>query len=76
MTRSCLICGDMICGCTECRNRGLSGIYGICRACIRDVADRMGEQHIRRGDFLETARYASEQMRHRVHTKLEEWSHA
>ncbi len=78
MTRNCLICGDMICGCAECRNNhnGLANIYGVCRSCTHDVAYRMGEQHSLNADELKVALEAEPDQVDKVEAKLEEWSRA
>ena len=77
VTRACLICGAMICGCAECRSDdSLQHTYSLCDTCTEGVADRVGEQGGRNADATITTNLGDLDQRDRAIAKLEEWSHA
>ena len=44
MSRDCLLCGAMICGCEWHTARdSLQTYYGICESCTEDITTRVGE---------------------------------
>ena len=46
VSRDCLLCGAMICGCAEHRDpiHSMQAEYGICDSCVCDVAPLIGEK--------------------------------
>ena len=56
MSRDCLLCGAMICGCEEdSSGEALSTIFGLCESCSEGLADRCDERwEGRDGDYIGT----------------------
>ena len=58
MSRDCLLCGAMICGCAEHRSQlSLKSVYGMCDTCAKGLATRSGERSGPREDELTTKKY-------------------
>lgn len=42
---SCVLCGNVICGCYEHTNNGsLQGVFGVCFYCMIEISKRVGEK--------------------------------
>ena len=67
MSRDCLLCGAMICGCWWHTGRiSMAGIYGLCLSCSLAVGARAGEKVVANGDDHTFTHYASEARINRV----------
>ena len=72
MTRSCLLCGEMICGCkVHTYDDGLRAVYGLCDECTKGIARRCGESRGVRGEMSYTERYPDQEQAYRVLAELE-----
>ena len=71
MTRSCLLCGEMICGCgIHTTAWTLRALYGLCGACTAGLSRRLGEvvvdvdaetrTAVRLGDYRKSLRVQAE----------------
>ena len=79
VTRSCLICGEMICGCAECRGQNSPrSRYGLCKSCAVDLTRLSGGKTVPKSDesAVTYTKHSNRDNYWRVRAKLEEWSHA
>ena len=68
MSRDCLLCGAMICGCElHMSPNSMATLYGICRSCVNGIAVRAGEMTVHDADeATRRIAHAPRAIRHRA----------